>query len=317
MSEAQLAEEAPLPCCLADERRWHEGWSLPRPAVNDEEGAALPKSLPEVIDGHVHLFPDRMFEAIWRWFDQYGWPVRYKLKTPEVIRFLLSRGVSRIIALHYAHKPGIARMMNRFMAEVVANEPRVTGVATVMPGEEGAKAILEEGFSLGLRGVKLHCHVQAFAPDSRLLHEIYETCARLGQPLVMHAGREPSSPEYPVDPYTLCSAERVEAVLRSFPTLKLCVPHLGADEFSAYERLITRYDNLYLDTTMAVARYFPGEVPWRILHARPERVLYGTDFPNLPYAWDREVRNIAEQKLSAPILAQVLSLTAKTLFGVE
>ncbi|MFL5318548.1 MAG: amidohydrolase family protein [Myxococcaceae bacterium] len=304
-----------IPSCAA--AKWHESWRLPMPAVHDEEGPRLPTSLPEVIDGHVHLFPDRMFEAIWKWFDNYGWPVRYKLKTPEVIRFLLSRGVSRIVALHYAHKEGIARTMNRFMAEVVRAEPRVTGVATVMPGEADARGILEEGFSLGLTGVKLHCHVQSFSPDDPRLHPVYETCSDHAQPIVIHAGREPSSPEYPVDPYTLCSVDRIEAVLRSFPKLRICVPHLGADEFDGYLRLLERYDNLYLDTTMTLGSYFPGDVPWRMVHARPDRILYGTDFPNLPYAWDREVRAIAAQKFPEEALASVLGETAKALFAPQ
>ena len=57
------------------------------------------KRYPRVIDAHVHLFPDRMFDAIWRWFEQHAWPMRYQLYAQEVARFLLSRGVSRLVAL--------------------------------------------------------------------------------------------------------------------------------------------------------------------------------------------------------------------------
>ena len=48
---------------------------------------------------------------------------------------------------------------------------------------------------------------------------------------------------------------------------------------------------------------------------RPERILYGTDFPNLPYAWDRELRAIVDQRLNEPDLAQVLSGTVTELFS--
>src|SRR5207245_667266 len=150
----------------------------------------------------------------------------------------------------YAHKPGIARGMNQFMAGLCAGEPRITGLGTVFPGESEAVAIVREAFALGLCGIKLHCHVQAFAPDDPRLHEIYAACAQAGRPLVMHAGREPSSPAYPVDVYALCAAERVERVLKDHPRLQLCVPHFGADEFDAYLRLLERHENLWLDTTM-------------------------------------------------------------------
>jgi predicted TIM-barrel fold metal-dependent hydrolase len=296
---------------------WSEGMRLPRPALEDAEGARLPEGLPPVVDAHVHLFPDGVFEAVWRWFEQYGWPIRYKLHTPAVLRFLLSRGVGHVVALHYAHKPGMARALNAYMAEVVRAEPRVLGLATVLPGEPGAVAILEEAFAAGLRGVKLHCHVQCFSPDAPELHEVYAACARAGRPLVMHAGREPASPHYKCDPYALCGAERVRRVLEDHPTLQLCVPHLGADEFDAYARLLERHDTLWLDTTMALADYFPIPLPVRALQIRPERVLYGTDFPNLPYAWDREIRTILGLRLGAEVEAGVLGQNALRLYAPE
>ncbi len=293
------------------------GWSLPQPSLDDEEGERVDPTLPFVVDAHVHLFQDPLFEAIWRWFDVHGWPIRYKLKTPDVIRFALARGVGHIVALHYAHKPGIARGMNAFMANVVSSEPRVTGLATVMPGEPDASRILEEAFASGLRGVKLHCHVQCFAPDAPELAEIYETCIRHDMPLIMHAGREPKSGGYKCDPYVLCHVDRTEAVLRSYPKLRLAIPHLGADELAGYTRLLERHDNLWLDTTMTLAGYFgDDENAFRMVEARPDRIMYGTDFPNIPYAWDRELRRLGARRLPESALASVLGDTARAFYRI-
>lgn len=292
-------------------------FDLPLPALDDADGARLPDSLPPVVDAHVHLFPDRVFEAIWRWFDAHGWPIRHKLHAPRVVDFLLARGVTRLVALCYAHKPGMARALNHHMAALQEGEPRVIGLGTVLPGEEGAAAIVREAFDLGLHGVKLHCHVQAFAPDAAGAREVYALCEALDKPVIVHAGRAPASPAYPCDVRAICGADAVERVLQDHPKLRLCVPHLGMDELDAYERLVTRYDNLWLDTTMALAAYFPGVGPEteRLLHARPERVMYGTDFPNLPYAWDREIRRIAGMGLKEEALALLLGGTARGFYG--
>jgi predicted TIM-barrel fold metal-dependent hydrolase len=284
------------------------------PALDDEEGERIPDDLPPVVDAHVHIFADPLFAAIWRWFDQHGWPIRYRLPSVEVAPFLLGRGVEHVIALHYAHKPGIARGMNAFLAAALENEPRATGVATVYPGEPEAGAILEEAFALGLVGVKLHCHVQAFAVDDPKLDEVYEACAKHDMPLVVHAGTEPASPAYPVDPYTLCSVERTERVLQRHPDLKLIVPHLGVGDIERYGELLQRYDNLWLDTTMVLAGYFDIEDPVEVVRSRPERILYGTDFPNLPYAWDRELVRLLRMGLGDADLERVLSGNAKELF---
>jgi predicted TIM-barrel fold metal-dependent hydrolase len=308
-----MSAPEPTGCLPASAAGWLANGKLP--AMDDVEGERLSANLPPVVDAHVHLFPDPVFDAIWRWFDQHGWPIRYKLHTPRVLEHLFSRGVERVVALHYAHKPGMARGLNAFMAGVVSAEPRVVGLATVLPGEPDARTILEEAFAAGLRGVKLHCHVQCFAPDAPELSELYEACVAADLPLVMHAGREPVSKAYKCDPHAICSAARVEHVLQQHPRLRLCVPHLGADEFEAYEALLERFENLWLDTTMVVGGYFPGVTPERLLHARPERVMYGTDFPNIPFAWDREIR-VLERLVRPADLDLVLGRTARGLFRI-
>ncbi len=286
----------------------------PLPALGDPEGVEVPASLRPLIDAHVHLFPPAVFAALWRWFEEHGWPVRYRLQAQAIIDFLLSRGLEQIVALHYAHKPGLSRSMNRWMADLVADQPRVTGLATVFPGEVDAAGILDEAFAAGLAGVKLHCHVQCFAVDDASMTEVYEACVTHDVPLVMHCGREPASPAYRCDPREICSADRTERVLRDHPGLKLCVPHLGADEFDAYERLLERHDNLWLDTTMMLADYFDIPEAWRLVDARPDRLLYGTDFPNLPYAWDRELHKLGARRHSDEVLHRMLSGNARSLF---
>lgn len=294
------------------------GLAAPLPALGDAEGAALPVGLPPVVDSHVHLFPPGVFEAIWRWFDQHGWPIRYQLHAEAVVDFLVGRGVERVVGLHYAHKPGMARALNRFVLELAARRPAVVPLATVFPGEVGAAGILAEAFAGGARGVKLHTHVMGLAIDDPAVMEALAVAAAHGRPVVCHAGREPRSPAYPADPWALCGAERVERVLREIPGLTLVVPHLGADEWGAYARLLERHAGLWLDTTMALAGYLPGagEAPWGLLEVAPERILYGTDFPNLPYAWDRELRRILERRPSDARLEALLGGNARRLYGL-
>ena len=105
-------------------------------------------------------------------------------------------------------------------------------------------------------------------------------------------------------------------MLRDHPTLKLCVPHLGADEFDGYERLLERHDNLWLDTTMALADYLPNlpPPPRSMILDHPHRILYGSDFPIIPFAWDRELRKLAGFGLSDDGRSRVLGQNALALF---
>ena len=285
------------------------------PFLNDPEGTGIPPGLPRIIDAHVHIFPDKIFSAVRNWFDAHAWKIRYQESSPDLISFLLNRGVSRIVALQYAHKPGIARSLNQYMGEICQMfSGRVLGMATVFPGEDQAVAILEQAFELGLSGVKLHAHVQCFDMTQPVMTPLYEVCARENKPMILHVGREPKSEHYLCDPHKICRADKLEAVLKAFPTLKICVPHLGFDENHAYRTLIEKYDTLWLDTAMVLTDYFPQDNRVGLETYRMDRIMYGSDFPNIPYAWDRELLWLKNASLSRSDLEQILYKNAESFF---
>lgn len=278
-----------------------------------EAGRSVPPGLPPVFDAHVHLMPDRLFQAIWGWFDRYAWPIRCKLPAREILPFFRQRGLQGVLALPYAHKPGIAGELNHWVAEAISMDPGSFGFATVYPGEPEAGDILGQAFALGLKGVKLHPHVQGIGPDAEEVQEICHICWTSGRALLLHAGREPKTPlfDYPVDPHAICSTGAIERILATFPGLRLCVPHLGADEFTAYRRLLERFDSLWLDTAMALSGVLPGVQPPDLQDYPAERIIYGSDFPTLPYPWDRELKLLASSNLPEEDLERILSLNAK------
>ena len=288
------------------------------PYLSDEEGSMVPSGLPPVIDAHVHLFPKTIFSAVWKWFNAHAYHIRYQLRSTQLVDFLLSRGVQHIIALQYAHKPGIAHQLNEYMAKKAQQyNGRLTALATVFPGEQNADWILQHAFNAGLKGVKLHMHVQCFDMNHECMDPLYECCQNNDKPLVIHAGREPKSDAYSCDAHQLCCAENVERVLRDFPTLKICVPHMGFDEVEVYRVLLERYDNLWLDTAMVLADYFPVTNTIKLAEYRSDRVMYGSDFPNIPYAWDRELKALAETSLNDDALEMVAYKNAVEFFNIE
>lgn len=282
--------------------------------LHDEEAPAAPAG--PVIDAHVHLFPDRLFEAIWGWFDRHAWPIRYRLPSERVIEFLATRGVQQVVALHYAHKPGMADDLNRYVLDLARRFPQVVPTATVFPGERGAREVVRRALGDGARGVKLHCHVQRVAPDDPRLDPILEEAAAANAPVVLHAGREPNSPAYGLDTRALCSVGAVDRLLSRHPGATVIVPHLGADEWAEYEALLDRHPRLFLDTTMALGGYLPGQPdPAGVLRRRSDRLLYGSDFPDLPYAWSRELAVIDAAGLEPAQREALLSGNARRLFG--
>lgn len=288
------------------------------PAVNDEEGLTVPAGFPPVIDAHVHIFPQGIFSAIRKWFDKNAWQLRYQMDSTAILGFLFSHGISHVVALQYAHKPGIARSLNRYMAEQCGEfMGRVTGMATVYPGESDAAGILQEAFDAGLGGLKLHAHVQCFDMNEDHMQGLYECCKANRKPIIMHVGREPKSPAYSCDPYKLCNADKLESVLKDFPDLNICVPHLGFDEIAPYLQLVEKYDNLWLDTAMVITDYFPISQTIDLRLYREDRVMYGSDFPNIPYAWDRELKALQTAGVSRKALDRITHKNAAGFFKIR
>jgi predicted TIM-barrel fold metal-dependent hydrolase len=268
-----------------------------------------------IVDAHVHLFPPRVFDAIWRWFDRHAWQVQHRLYADDVLAALANEGVARVVGLAYSHVPEMARALNRFMAEVARAHPGfVIPLGTVLPGEPDADAIMNEALALGLRGFKIHCHVQKLGPDDARLDPVYARAAAARVPVVIHAGRQPCVAAYGVDIHAICSAAATRRALERHPGLTMIVPHLGYDEDDDYFALLDEHPGLYLDTTMAVGEYFPHRVDPALLVRHCDRVLFGTDFPNLPYPWRRELdwltRNVPE-----PALDKILGGNALRLFA--
>ena len=81
--------------------------------------------------------------------------------------------------------------------------------------------------------------------------------------------------------------------------------------------MLAEYPNLYLDTTMVVGPFFERQPDVGILRRHPDRILYGTDFPNIPYEWDHELKALRSLKLPPRDEEEILSGNALRLFGPD
>lgn len=292
--------ELVAPCCATARRI-----EVPDPTPLDDTdvvGAAREGDrrrrgmLDAITDAHVHLWPDAIYRALWRWFDDNAWKIRFRAGAEETVQALTANGVRRAVSLVYAHKPGIARSLNAFARDLARAHPWLVALGTVSPDDSDAIEVVREALGpMGLRGLKLHCHVQRTPIDDPRVIAILRECAAAGVPAVVHCGRAPASDAYGVDTHLICEHTRCEQVLRAIPSLKLVVPHLGLDEIDPYFALVDRYEGLYLDTSMACAEYFEDAIDWTAIERRCDRIAYGTDFPIIPFEYDRELRVLARR----------------------
>jgi predicted TIM-barrel fold metal-dependent hydrolase len=254
------------------------------------------------VDCHTHLFPERLFAAIRRWFCGVGWQIPYPHATEEVLGLLRGWGVEQVWALTYAHRPGVAEGINAWLGELVRAEPMVRGFFSVHPADDEPRVIAERALERHrLQGLKLHAEVQDLAVDDRRLDGVFDLLEERRVPCLLHTGDAP----YP-EPRENLDVARVVERMRRNPHLVAVIAHLGAYQTDRYLDLLDHHGGLHLEVSFTL---FPGSpVPQRLdlerLARHRSRLLFGSDFPNLTFGyadqadawWDLPwVRQDAEQ----------------------
>lgn len=260
-----------------------------------------------LIDMHVHLHPDRLGEAIRRRFvDEHGWPIRHSFAPAAVVEALRAHGVERFCFFSYAHKAGMARRLNEWIAGTARSLPGAIPLGTLHPDDADLGPAMAEALDgLGLAGFKFHLSVQRFAADDTRMFPVYERAEAEGRVLVFHAGTAPYR-----DPFTGVAAFR--RMMERFPRLRAAVAHLGAFDTEAFLGLTEEFPNLYLDTAMALT---PLSRPWVGIDAagiptawllrHHDRILFGSDFPLVPYPYAEEVQWAAERGLPPEVRRRI------------
>jgi uncharacterized protein len=267
------------------------------------------------IDVHVHLHPERLAGAIERVFAQEGWRPAHPFEPRAVAATLRAHGVEAFCFFSYAHKPGMAPALNRWIAATAAGLPEAVALGTVHAEDDVAAVVGEALDDLGLAGFKLHCSVQRFPPDDPRLVPLYERAEAEGRPLVLHAGTAPYR-----DPHT--GAAPFARLMARFPRLRIAVAHMGAYETDAFLALTEAFPHVYLDTAMAMtprAHRYVGIQPVateRLLRHQ-DRILFGSDFPVIPYDYDEERRWAWERGLPPDALRRIFHDNAVAFLGLE
>jgi predicted TIM-barrel fold metal-dependent hydrolase len=266
-----------------------------------------------IIDIHTHLMPERLFQAVRAYFRAHLWYPRYDAPANELVETLLAAGISRFVFMPYAHRGDMSRSLNHWVANVQATfAPHGIGFGTFHPDDgELLPRLVDEAFvELGLRGAKLHPQVGRFGLDDPRLNPLYERSIEHGAALVIHAGRRP-------EPNDHVGARAFSRLMRRFPRLKVVVAHAGADEFDAFFDLCGVYEGVFLDTAMVFNKYLGGPPPIQRVLEFQDRVVFGSDFPNIPYRLEGAIQAILDLRLGRALEEKLLCTNAARLLGLD
>ncbi|MFE3199033.1 amidohydrolase family protein [Embleya sp. NPDC059237] len=275
--------------------------------------------LATLIDVHTHFMPKQVLDKVWAYFDAAGpligrpWPITYRLDEDARVATLRDFGVSAFTSMLYPHKPAMAAWLNAWSREFAARTPDCLHTATFFAEPDAAKYV-REAIDAGAVVFKAHVQVGGWDPTDPLLDDVWGTLADAGVPVVAHCGSGPV-------PGAHTGPEPIARVLARHPRLALIVAHMGMPEYGAFLDLAARYPRVHLDTTMAFTEFVEEAAPFpsadrpRLLDAA-DRILWGSDFPNIPYGYADALAALTRVDLGDDWLRAVCHDNAARLFGL-
>jgi uncharacterized protein len=176
------------------------------------------------------------------------------------------------------------------VAEAVRLHPdRFYGLAGVDPteGMKGVAALQRAVETLGFIGAHSYPHWFELPPDHAKYYPFYAKCVELGVPIQLQVGQSlvynPDRPLRSVGrPITL------DAVACDFPELKLVGIHIGIPWTDEMIAMAWKHANVYIVADAYAPKHWPAQFVRFIDSYGQDKVMFGTDFPVLPFERMRE-----------------------------
>jgi len=204
---------------------------------------------------------------------------------------------------------GRPRVPNETVAAACRDHPDVfTGLGSVDPHKgEAAVAEVANIAALGLRGVKFHPSLQAFAPDDESYWPVFAACERHGLLALFHTGtsgigaRQPGGQGIRLD---YARPIRLDAVAAAHPGLTVVAAHFGWPWHMELVAMALHKTNVYIDISGWAPRRIPPELIGELRGRLAGQFVWGSDFPFL--APQRCLDELAALGLPDEVLRQVL-----------
>ena len=214
---------------------------------------------------------------------------------------------------------GRLRVPNETVAEACRAYPDVfTGFGSVDP-RKGDTAVAEVAqiAAAGLRGVKFHPSLQAFAPDDPAYWPIFAACQEHGLIALFHTGtsgigaRQPGGQGIRLD---YAQPVRLDPVAAAHPDLTIVAAHFGWPWHMELIAIALHKTNVYIDISGWSPRRIPPEVIGELRGRLSGQFLWGSDFPFLTP--ERCLEEFDALDLPADVADKVLRGNATRILGL-
>lgn len=258
-----------------------------------------------IIDFHTHMFPDKIAGATIEYLADICQIAPHTDGTYSGLKTETEKsGVDLSVALPIVTNPRQFESINRFACNYQTGN--VLSFGSIHPDNEDYKEKLHKLKELGLKGIKLHPDYQeAYFNDIRY-KRIISYASELGLIVVVHAGKDPKSPE---DVH--CTPQMSAEVLREVQPEKLVLAHMGGNlQWTEVEEYLVG-KQVYFDTGVVLDQMPEEQFVRMVRNHGTEKILFATDSP---WAGQKEYITLLNQMpLTAEEKEKIFSKNARKL----
>lgn len=234
------------------------------------------------------------------------------LSTEQIIEAMDKAGIERLM-LSAWHRPGQWVHHNDDVAGMVNKYPeRFSGVAAVNLEKpvEAVRELERAVKELGFKALRVVPWLWNRPPNDKFYFPLYVKCIELNIAFCTQVGHTgplmPSETGRPI-PY-------LDEVALIFPELKIVAGHIGYPWTDEMIGLAWKHENVYIDTSAYLPRYYPTQLIQYIKSYGQDKVLFGTNFPQL--SLEKCVQQVYELGLSKEVQDKFLGKNAKRVFNL-
>ncbi len=239
---------------------------------------------PSIIDAWAQLaIKGSVMPEVVRLFQQSGSAqvLETGVTPAEMVAQMDQAGIERALLCAW-HRPGGWVVSNDTIAQVVREYPdRFVGVAAVdLEKPVAAVRELERAVTqLGFKALRVVPWLWNRPPNDKLYYPLYVKCIELGIPFCTQVGHTgplmPSETGRPV-PY-------LDEVALTFPELTIVAGHIGHPWTDEMIGVAWKHERVYIDTSAYLPRYYPPALLHYLKTYGQDKVLFGTNFPQLSF----------------------------------
>ena len=247
--------------------------------------------MPRAIDFHVHLpTPDWLDTSMAGYVEiaeaYFRSPVQRQTLAELADRYRALDARAVLLAWDAETATGRPRVPNETVAAACQEYPDAfTGLGSVDP-HKGDAAIAEVAHiaGLGMRGVKFHPSLQAFAPDDPVYWPIFAACEQHGLLALFHTGtsgigaRQPGGQGIRID---FAHPLKLDPVAAAHPGLTVVAAHFGWPWQLDLIAMALHKTNVYIDISGWSPRRIPAEVIRELRGRLTAQFVWGSDYPFL------------------------------------